>query len=144
VQACRKQGAGGQLSPRFWKVKRRRRATAACRITTCPPRFLDFATCLKCTIGTSVLGWRYLLPMYIKYISFYEFSWMMLDLIFVISSSVFDFYKIRYAVSAILGPTYLLATLQRPSVVAWWWAGLAHLAHTTTARWRSGSLIFIP
>ena len=107
MQACRKQGAGGQLSPRFWKVKRRRRATAACRITTCPPRFLDFATCLKCTIGISVLGWRYLLPMYIKYISFYEFSWMMRDLIFVISSSVFDFYKIRYAVSAIFGPTYL-------------------------------------
>ena len=36
---------------------------------------------------------------------------MILDLIFVdmrvISSSVFDFYKIRYAVSAIFGPTYL-------------------------------------
>ena len=36
---------------------------------------------------------------------------MMLDLIFVdmrvIYSSIFDFYKIRYAVSAIFGPTYL-------------------------------------
>ena len=36
---------------------------------------------------------------------------MMLDLIFVdmrvIYSLIFDFYKIRYAVSAIFGPTYL-------------------------------------
>ena len=39
-------GGRGQLPPRFWRIRRRRRAAAARRITTCPPRFLDFATCL--------------------------------------------------------------------------------------------------
>ena len=39
-------GQGGQLPPRFWRIRRRRRAAAARRITSCPPRFLDFATCL--------------------------------------------------------------------------------------------------
>ena len=38
MQACRK--GGGQ-------IRRCRRAAAAPRITTCPPRFLDFATCLQ-------------------------------------------------------------------------------------------------
>ena len=38
--------ARGQGPPRFWQIRRRRRAAAARRITTCPPRFLDFATCL--------------------------------------------------------------------------------------------------
>ena len=40
-------GAVGAAAPRrFWQIRRRRRAAAARRITTCPPRFLDFATCL--------------------------------------------------------------------------------------------------
>ena len=40
-------GQGGQLPPpRFWWIKRCRRAAAVHRITTCPPGFLDFATCL--------------------------------------------------------------------------------------------------
>ena len=32
---------GGQLPPRYWRIKRRRQAAAARRITTCPPRLCD-------------------------------------------------------------------------------------------------------
>ena len=39
-------GQGGSCPPRFWRIRRRRRAVAARRIITCPPRFLDFATYL--------------------------------------------------------------------------------------------------
>ena len=40
-------GAGGAYAPPiFWQIRRLRRAAAAHCITTCPPRFLDFATCL--------------------------------------------------------------------------------------------------
>ena len=40
-------GRGVAAPPRFWQIRRRRRAAAARRITTCPPRFLEFATCLE-------------------------------------------------------------------------------------------------
>ena len=36
----------GGGAARFWQIRRRRRAAATRRITTCPPRFLDFGTCL--------------------------------------------------------------------------------------------------
>ena len=41
------QGGGAAAPPRFWQIRRRRRQAAARRITVCPPRFLDFGTCLK-------------------------------------------------------------------------------------------------
>ena len=39
--------AGGSFPPRFWQIRRRRRAVAARRITTCPPGFLTLAASLK-------------------------------------------------------------------------------------------------
>ena len=40
MQGCRKGGGrGGQLPPRFWRIRWRRRAAAARRITTCPFSF---------------------------------------------------------------------------------------------------------
>ena len=39
-------GGQGAYALRFWQNRRRRQAAAARRITTCPPRFSDLATCL--------------------------------------------------------------------------------------------------
>ena len=47
TQACAKGGGrGGTCPPRFWQIRRRRRQRRRRRITVCPPRFLDFDTCL--------------------------------------------------------------------------------------------------
>ena len=52
-------GAGGQLPPKFWQIRSRRWAGAARRLSTCPPRFLDFATCLvNVTFSTSTWLFR--------------------------------------------------------------------------------------
>jgi hypothetical protein len=40
-------GRGGSCPPRFWRIRRRRRAGAARRITTCPTGFLTLAAPLK-------------------------------------------------------------------------------------------------
>ena len=52
MQGWRKRGAGGRgrtpiPPPRFWQIRRCRRAAAARRITTCPPRFSDLAPSLN-------------------------------------------------------------------------------------------------
>ena len=43
-QACNKRGGRGP--PRFWQIRRRCRAAAARRITTCPPGFLTLCASL--------------------------------------------------------------------------------------------------
>ena len=42
---------GGSGGTRFWQNRMRRQAVAACRITTCPPRFSDLAPVEKISIS---------------------------------------------------------------------------------------------
>ena len=64
-------GQGGHGPPRFWQIRRRRRAAAARRITTCPPRFLDFATCLKWVVHLYHIIYLLASSFFTKYICAY-------------------------------------------------------------------------
>ena len=121
-------GRGGVRSPRFWQSRRHRRAAAARRITTCPPRFSNLAPSLN--LYLSLPGGKLTLEYYCKHnhkncfkevdsVGFQEFVWICVIFIFqLFYFALFDYWLLcRFLNSQIVTLVILILVKKRNNVL---------------------------